>query len=283
VVDAATDRIVQRMAVAGQPDAIGFSDRVAYIRHRANAFFDAVPLDQLGVEGGALTPISVGAGRLALGAAGFPSRADSMARVPDGNAMMIANPGDRAIYLYREGMSAPSGSLATYGREPRAVRVLDRRLREVEAGVYRTVGRLPRAGLYDVVLYVESPRIVQCFEMRVAGDPADDKDMAASAAVADMALSGSARAGVPVALRFRLVNPETGTPLSDVRDARVMTFRIPGTNAARSAAKSLGDGAYQAEITAPVAGNYYVFIEAPSVALAPAAGRLIAVVPSVAP
>ena len=41
--------------------------------------------------------------------------------------------------------------------------------------------------------------------------------------------------------------------------------------------------AYQAEVNAPVAGNYYVFVEAPSVALAPAAGRLFAVAPSIAP
>jgi hypothetical protein len=283
VIDAATDRIVQRMQVDGQPDAIAFSGRVAYVRHRANAFFDAIPLEQIGIEGGPLTPISVGVGRFALGAVSSPVRADAMAPVPDGDGLMIANPGDRAIYFYREGMAAPSGSLATYGREPRAVRVLDRRLREVEPGTYRTVGRLPRAGIYDVVLFVDSPRITQCFEVRIERDSADGKAAIATPLVTDMVLAGNARAGAPVPLRFRLVDPETGAPVSDVRDARVLGFHIPGTHALRSAATPLGDGAYQAEVTAPVAGNYYVFVEAPSVALAPAAGRLFAVAPSAAP
>lgn len=283
VIDAATDRIVQRMPIDGEPDAIAFSGRLAYVRHRANAFFDAIPLDQIGVEGGALTAISVGVGRLALGAVSSPVRADAMAPVPDGDGLMIANPGDRAIYFYREGMAAPSGSLATYGREPRAVRVLDRRLREVEPGTYRTVGRLPRAGIYDVVLFVDSPRIVQCFEVRIDRDAADGKAMAATPVVTDMVLASSARAGAPVALRFRLVDPETGAPVSDVRDARVLGFHIPGSHALRSAATPLGDGAYQAEVNVPVAGNYYVFVEAPSVALTPAAGKLFAVAPSATP
>jgi hypothetical protein len=59
----------------------------------------------------------------------------------------------------------------------------------------------------------------------------------------------------------------------------VLSYAIPGRSAARSQALSLGDGGYRAEMTVPEAGNYYVFVEAPSVALAPAAGRIVAVAP----
>lgn len=279
VLDTATDRIVQRIELAGQPDAIGFSDRVAYVRRRASEFVDAFPLDQIGSEGRSPSAVSVGVGQLALGAVSAPARADVMAPVPGGDGMVIANPGDRAIYYYREGMAAPSGSLSTYGREPRAVQVLDRRLREAEPGVYRTIGRLPRAGSYDVVLYIDTPRIVQCFEARIAGDSAGDEGTAATPLVTDLVVSGAPRAGAPMALQFRLVNPQTGSPMSGVSDARVLSFAIPGQNAARGLARPLGDGAYAAELTVPAAGNYYVFVEAPSVALAPAAGRLVAVAP----
>ena len=72
-------------------------------------------------------------------------------------------------------------------------------------------------------------------------------------------------------------------PMSAVQDARVVSFAIPGQSAARSAARALGDGAYEAEVSVPLPGNYYVFVEAPSVALAPAAGRVVAVAPAVAP
>jgi YVTN family beta-propeller protein len=279
VLDTATDRIVQRIELAGQPDAIGFSDRVVYIRRRASEFVEAFPLDQIGSEGRIPSAVSVGVGQLALGAISAPTRADAMAPVPGGDGMVIASPGDRAIYYYREGMAAPSGSLSTYGREPRAVQILDRRLREAEPGVYRTVGRLPRAGTYDVVLYIDTPRIVQCFEARIDRDSADEEGAVATPLVTDLVLTGTPRAGAPLALQFRLVDPQTGTPMNGVRDARVLSFAIPGQSAARSMARPLGDGAYQAEVTVPAPGNYYVFVEAPSVALAPAAGRIVAVAP----
>jgi YVTN family beta-propeller protein len=280
VLDTATDRIVQRIELAGQPDAIGFSDRVVYIRRRASEFVDAFPLDQIGSEGRTPSAVSVGVGQLALGAVSAPARAEAMAPVPGGDGMVIANPGDRAIYYYREGMAAPSGSLSTYGREPRAVQILDRRLREAEPGVYRTIGRLPRAGTYDVVLYIDTPRIVQCFEARITNDSAGEEGTTATPLVTDLMLTGTPRAGEPLALQFRLVNPQTGSPMSGVSDARVLSFAIPGHSAARSMARPLGDGSYQAEVTVPVPGNYYVFVEAPSVALAPAAGRLVAVAPA---
>ena len=279
VLDTATDRIVQHIALTGEPDAIGFSDHVVYIRHRASEFVEIFPLDQIGSEGRTPSAISVGVGQLALGAVSSAARADVMAPVPDGDGMVIASPGERAIYYYHEGMAVPSGSFSTYGREPRAVRILDRRLREVEPGVYRATAALPRAGSYDVVLYLDAPRIEQCFELRIDRDSAGGEAAAATPLVTDLVLSGSPRAGSPLALQFRLVDPLTGAPISGVRDARVLSYAIPGRGAARSQALSLGDGGYRAEMTVPEAGNYYVFVEAPSVALAPAAGRIVAVAP----
>jgi hypothetical protein len=162
---------------------------------------------------------------------------------------------------------------------PRGVYILDRRLREAEPGVYRTIAALPRAGTYDVVLYVDAPRIVQCFEARIDRDSAGGNAATATPVVTDLALRGTPRAGAPLALQFRLVDPQTGTPMSNVADARVLSFAIPGRSAARSNARPLGDGAYQAEMTVSEPGNYYVYVEAPSVALAPAAGRIVAVAP----
>ena len=278
VLDSATDRIVQRIATRGSVDAIGFSNRIAYLRQRASEFVEAIPLDQIGVEGRVPAGISVAAGRLALGAAANPARADAMAPTPSGDGMLIANPGDRAIYLYYEGMSAPSSSFSTNGREPRAVRIVDRSLRESEQGVYRTIARLPRAGVYDVVTYLDAPRLTHCFALRIDPDPA--AGVAASRpAVADMALAAAPRAGHPLPLRFRLVDAQSGAPVSDVPDVRVLGFQMPGTDAVRSAARPLADGAYEAELTLPAPGNYYVFVEAPSVALTPTTGRIVAVAP----
>jgi hypothetical protein len=61
-----------------------------------------------------------------------------MVPAPEGNSVLIANPADRVIYYYSEGMAAPMGSFQNYRREPRALMVVDRSLREVTSGVYTT-------------------------------------------------------------------------------------------------------------------------------------------------
>lgn len=283
VIDTATDRIVQRIEREGQPNAVAFSDQAMYVARRASEFVDVFPLDQIGIAGRDPSAITVGIGQLALGAVSAPARADAMAPVPGGDGMVIASPGERVIYYYREGMAAPSASLSTYGREPRAVLVLDRRLREAEPGAYRTIARLPRAGVYDVVFYTDTPRTVQCFETHVAPDAITGDATARTPVVADLSFGGAPRAGQPLELQFHLVDPESGLPVSSVRDARVVSFAIPGQSASRSDARPLGDGAYQANVTVATPGNYYVFVEAPSVALAPVTGRIVAVAPASTP
>jgi hypothetical protein len=85
--------------------------------------------------------------------------------------MLVANVADKQIYYYTEGMAAPMGNFENYKREPRAVLVADRSMREVKTGTYETVTRLPRDGAYDVAFLLDSPRIMHCFEAKVAENP----------------------------------------------------------------------------------------------------------------
>ena len=48
----------------------------------------------------------------------------------------MANPADQAIYYYMEGMLAPMGSFNNYRREPKAVLIVDRSLRERAGRVF---------------------------------------------------------------------------------------------------------------------------------------------------
>ena len=82
-----------------------------------------------------------------------------MVPAPEGNSVLVANPADRVIYYYSEGMAAPMGSFQNYRRNPRAVMVVDRSLREVTSGVYSTTTKLPKSGIYDVAFLLDSPRI----------------------------------------------------------------------------------------------------------------------------
>ena len=88
---------------------------------------------------------------------------------------LVANAADRMIYLYKEGMAAPAGGFSTYGRVPRAVRVVDHGLRETARGDYATAVPLPRGGRYDVTFFVDAPRVVACFTADIGGPAAPEK------------------------------------------------------------------------------------------------------------
>src|SRR6185436_8142912 len=65
---------------------------------------------------------------------------------PEEGAVLVANPADKMIYYYTEGMAAPMGSFQNYRRDPRALLVLDNSLAETASGVYSTTVRLGEAG-----------------------------------------------------------------------------------------------------------------------------------------
>ena len=87
--------------------------------------------------------------------------------------MLVANPADKMIYFYTEGMAAPMGSFQNYRRDPKALLLLDNSLAETSRGIYTSTIRLPEAGHYDVAFLLDSPRMVNCFSLTVAEDPAE--------------------------------------------------------------------------------------------------------------
>ena len=99
------------------------------------------------------------------------SVADVMVPAPEGNSVLLANPADGVIYYYSEGMAAPMGSFQNYRRNPRAVMVVDRSLREVTSGVYTTTTKLPKSGVYDVAFLLDSPRVTHCFSAEAKPNP----------------------------------------------------------------------------------------------------------------
>jgi hypothetical protein len=85
--------------------------------------------------------------------------------------------GDREIYYYQEGLAAPMGSFSNYKRQPRAVMVVRRDLRERQPGVYETNVELGRPGAYDLVFRLDRPAGLPLLSIRgrgrngAAGDP----------------------------------------------------------------------------------------------------------------
>lgn len=273
VIDSASNEVVQTVAVGGEPDQIVFSDQLAYIRRRRSDTVAALPLSQIGKPGQPIAPANVSAGQFAMGAGSGSVLADAIAQVPGHAAVVAANPADGAIYYYHEGMIAPQASFDNIGAKPAAVLAADRSLREVAAGRYETVGRLPRAGTYDAVFYVDSPRLVQCFSLQVERRP----DEPAIPKVAFTALPNATHVGRAVVVNFQLIDPDSGTPIPDARDVTLLTFRQPGDQQSRSFASPTADGGYAATFKPLEAGSYYVFVESRSLALRPATAGLVTV------
>jgi hypothetical protein len=263
VLDAAVNRIVQTARIGDGPDRVSFSELLAYVHRRGSEIVPMIPLDQIGREGRNLGVAEFPAGTHALGRADR-ALADTIVRAPEGPAVLVANPADKMVYLYREGTAAPAGGFSTYGRTPQAVLVVDHGLREVQRGLYATSVPVDRPGTYDVVMFVNAPRVVACFEMAVApGAPAAPRP----AVVTALAPPAHLAAGTPARLRFALRSP-AGEALPPAADVQARAFRAPGTWQQRSDVERLPDGSYAFEFVPPEPGTYYVWLESASLGLA---------------
>lgn len=175
--------------------------------------------------------------------------------------MLVANVADRQIYYYAEGMAAPMGDFQNYKREPRAVLVADRSLREVRSGTYETVARLPRGGAYDVAFLLDSPRVTHCFEASAARNPAADREPPVTLAVEYPDREKPLRVGEDDRPRVRLTDKATGKPVDGLKDVQVLTFLSPGVWQNCSLARGAGAGVYELNVNVPEAGLYTVFVE----------------------
>jgi hypothetical protein len=154
------------------------------------------------------------------------------------------------------------GSFNNYGREPRAAMVVDRSLKERSPGVYSTTARLPRAGRYDVAFFLDSPRILHCFGLVVnLDDLARDGKLVE---IESLIKERSIKVDRAVSLRFKLIDPRTKAPKTDLKDVEVLVFLAPGVWQYRKMAQPAGDGVYEISFTPPRAGVYYVFAQCPS-------------------
>lgn len=190
--------------------------------------------------------------------------ADAVVPAPGGNTVLVANPADKIIYYYMEGMAAPMGSFRNYGREPKAVLVADRSLRETAPGVYTTTVKLPASGNYDVAFLLDSPRISHCFDLVVNANLARKGKKKQSVHLEVLLKERTIRAGHTTPLQFRLTDPITNQPKVGLKDVRVLTLLSPGVWQKREWARSVGDGVYEISLSVPRAGVYYLFFECPS-------------------
>jgi YVTN family beta-propeller protein len=261
IFDLSTHRLAHTVPVGPKPDQIAFTEQFAYVRARDSEFVTMINLPALGKE--------VAVSRFPAGQkAPQESRANSLGEAiipaPEAGAVLVANPADKMIYFYTEGMAAPMGSFQNYRREPRAILVLNNSLRETEAGVYSAGVRLTGAGTYDVAFLLDAPRLVNCFSLTIAENPDLPKPPAVPIKVNLLPSDAAVRVGKPYRLRFRVTDSITSQPKSDLQDMGVLVFLAPGTWQQRDWAKPVGDGVYEVSFVPAEAGVYYVFFQSPS-------------------
>jgi hypothetical protein len=203
-------------------------------------------------------------GQVAPGHGSTPVRADSIVLAPEGNSVIVANPVDRVLYYYTEGMAAPMGNFQNYRREPLAAMVVDRSLREIKPGVYSTTIKLPASGRYDVAFLNDSPRVSHCFNLVAESNPLLKEEKPVALSIEHQVKDKELKVSQDFIFRFKLIDTATGQPKSDLKDVQVLTFLSPGVWQRRDIAKPVGKGIYELTINVPEAGVYMLFVESPS-------------------
>jgi YVTN family beta-propeller protein len=257
VIDASSAEIIQTGTVGKAPFQITFSGDLAYINHLGSSEVFMLPLSQLGRRGQPLSVVTFPAGEHPLGDKWSGSPAARIVPIPGEAAVLVADTRGRAIYFYKEGMAAPMGTFSNYKREPMAVQVIDRSLRERgTAGVYETVAKLGKPGIYDVIFFLDSPKIVEGFQLAVAPNPKLDAERNAPKVVITPLAPTTPAKGATATFRFRVMDKQTNEPVTGIRDM-VIVIMAPGNWHERQVAKEEGDGVYAVTVTPPEAGVYY--------------------------
>src|SRR6185369_10713495 len=264
VFDLSSNRVVQTVPVGPGSDQISFTQQFAYVRSTGSEFVTMIRLSDIGKEA-AVTKFP--AGQRAPAESPSRSHAASIVAAPEDGAVLVANPADKMIYYYTDGMAAPMGSFQNYKRAPRALLVMDNSLRETERGVYSTTVRLNAPGQYDVAFLLDSPRVINCFELTIAENPNAPKKPETTVKIEPLAKEAVANAGSPFSVRFKVTDLKTGNAKTDLHDLNVLVFLAPGIWQQRELAKPLGEGVYETSFVPPSAGVYYVFFQSASLGL----------------
>jgi YVTN family beta-propeller protein len=267
IVDAASNRIIQTADVEKEPDQVAFSDELAYVRHRGSETVLMIPLKTVGEPGKPVAVVDFPGGQHPPGRMPRPMPAAGIVQAPGEASVLVANPEDEVIYFYKEGMAAPMGHFKNYGKQPLAALVVDRSLRETRPGIYETTTKMAGPGDYELALFVDSPKLVQCFPVKVAEDPALAAARKPALSVEPVEAPAKLRVGEDVAVRFKLTNPGDGSPRTGLKDVHVLAFLAPGIWQQRQWANEVGQGIYEVHVKPPESGIYYVFVEVASAGL----------------
>ncbi|HYL80435.1 MAG TPA: hypothetical protein VEU07_06455, partial [Candidatus Acidoferrum sp.] len=245
IFDASSNRILHTVDVGTGPDQIAFTQNYAYIRSTGSEEVSMIQMASIG-KGSSMPVLKFPGGQVPPGKAGEEGLANPIIPAPEGGTVLVANPVDKTIYYYAEGMAAPMGSLQNYGRSPRAVLVVDHSLRETSPGVYTTTVRPARSGDYVVAFLLDAPRVLYCVEASVKPNPRmARKDQRVVLKIEPLLKERKIRVGESFLLQFRVSDMTAHQPKTGLKDVGVLASLSPGTWQTRTVARSAGEGIYE--------------------------------------
>ncbi|NIE74675.1 cytochrome D1 [Pantoea sp. Ap-967] len=260
VIDASSDTLIHRIAVAAEPYQLTFTKGYAYVRGLASAKVSMINLGSLG-EG--RTPIVQGfeAGPAAPRQAGDLPLAQGLAVSRDDNSVFVVNPVDNTTYFYAEGMNAPMSGYNNRGHQARATLVVDRSLRELAPGVYGSTVKMPAAGTFDVAFLLNQPQIIHCFSTEVAAAPAAAQRRVAHAEF--IGLEQPLAQDSAFTAKVRIIGDD-GRPRLGLNDLSLRYFLAPSSMPRNLPLTEVGEGVYQAALALPEPGAWYLHVQSPS-------------------
>lgn len=272
IIDAARNRIIQSGVLKHTPTQISYSDTLGYIMHANSDQVLTAPLNQIGKEGEPIPLADFPGGYYAEMALDEPIL-KAVAKAPAENGVMLADAQAKAINYYMEGMAAPMGSFNNYHHPPKGILVIDRSLQEQdEPGFYQTVTKVEKAGKYDVVLFLDTPRIVHCFTLPVLPDPT--KPVPVAAKLRSVTAKHTYFAGETAQVSVQLIGAD-GKPLTQLKDVDMTLHMAGGRWFKRLRAKETQPGIYTGSIVIPRAGKVSVYTRSKSAGLTYADTRML--------
>jgi len=258
--DVSSNKLQQVYETGPSPDQLAFTAAYLYVRSRESEEVKLIPLSVSGKHGNAA---EFPAGQSAPGKL---SESLAAAVVPglDNASAFVVNPADRRIYFYQEGMAAPMTSIEGYGKTPISALVVDHSIHETALGIYSIALRLPKAGNYDVPLFVDSPSLSHCFDFAIKTNPLLKKEVDLPVAMEPLKNNLQVRAGETAQVAFRLTDPVTHKPKDGLQDVGITVLLAEGLRQLRFVAEPVGDGVYQFSFTPPKEGVYYAMVQIPS-------------------
>lgn len=266
VFDTANDRQIHRIDIEGEPFQIVFSRSFGYVRGLKTPKVSMIRLADIGGQ----APITVNqfeAGERAPQDSPTLLPADLFATAVTEAATLVVSPADANVFYYMEGMNAPMGSFGNYGHRPVSAMVADRTIKEAAPGEYVSVVKMPVDGNFQMILTLDNPQMIECFEFGVTVNPALVRDEL------PLRIAFNSRSGALVPLgqqakvQFTLNDTARGGAPYKGNDVRVLTFRSPGQDRQEHSVKALGDGRFEFTFTPESTGAYYVYPAVPSLGL----------------